>query len=309
MSSVKQDGVADLIKQRVISGLHLGLLSYGERLPSVRDISAEVKADPRVVLAAYRRLEEEGLVVVRERSGVFVAPRKERAGLGRPEAIVDSFVEAFKCGIAPSELPDLLRRCLAQSSRRAVVLECNDDQMFSIAGELRQDFGLEVRTVDLDGSQPVDRRTLELRGADVFITTAFHAAVVNKLSEQYGIPAIVVTMCTELFGGVRQRLEREPVYFVVTDPRFSRKLKRIFVDTPGAANLHVLVNGRDDLSQIPPGAAAYVTRITRKTLGNLTWMKRLIPEAHVFSHESGREILSFIVNTNLHGRSGAVASS
>ena len=297
MPVLKQDSVTEFIKQRVVSGLHLGLLAPGERLPSVRELSAELKADPRVVVAACRRLEKEGLVVVRERSGIFVAPKKSRTEAGPPDLIVDAFVDGFNHGVSPMELPDLMRRSLAPLSRRAMVLECNDDQLFSISGELRRDFGMDVQTFDVTASTS-GTRAVDFQSADVFITTGFHAADAQKLSERYGIPAIVVTMCTDLFAGVRQRLEKEPVYFVVTDPRFARKLQSIFVESNAAANLHVLVNGRDDLSSIPAGVATYVTQITRKALRDLPFVQRLIPEAHVFSPDSAREILSFLVKPN-----------
>ena len=43
----------------------------------------------------------------------------------------------------------------------------------------------------------------------------------------------------------------------------------------------------------------------QKISGQLPLLERLTPEAHVFSHESGREILSFIVNTNLQWDPGS----
>lgn len=311
MGMDKRDAVTEIIRQRVVSEMHLGLIARGSRLPSVRELSREVRANPRVVLAAYQRLEEEGLVEMRERSGIFLAPG--RADF-RPEAadlIVAVLTEAIRKGISPQSFSDVLRRGIAPMSRRAAVLECNGDQLFSVSEELRTDFGFQVHTIDLEAPDGEESRDIQLQRVDVFITTSLHAAEVRKLSDRYGIPSIVVTMCTELFAGVRQRLEHEQVYFVVTDPRFGRKLERIFAETKGAANLRVLVNGRDDLAGIPAGAATYVTRITRKTLGSIPLLDRLIPEAHVFSAESGREILSFLVRSNLleHQAEDVVARS
>jgi GntR family transcriptional regulator/MocR family aminotransferase len=64
--------VAEMLRQRVEAGLHLGTLAPGARLASIRALSAELHASPRLVLAAYRRLAAEGLVQLRNRSGVFV---------------------------------------------------------------------------------------------------------------------------------------------------------------------------------------------------------------------------------------------
>jgi len=201
MPVARCESVAELIKQRVVSGLHLGLLTHGARLPSVRDLSTEVRANPRVVMAAYRQLEAEGLVEVQERSGIFVTPKAKQSRVGRADLVVETLLEGIRHGIPPIELPEIMKRGLARRARRAIVLECNDDQLFSIGEELRHDFGLDVQAVDLNARRVQPMRDLELRSADFFITTSFHAADVRKLSEQHNVPCIVLTMCVELFCG------------------------------------------------------------------------------------------------------------
>jgi hypothetical protein len=42
--------IADRIRQRIVAGLHLGVMREGDRLPSVRALAMEIVADPRVVL-------------------------------------------------------------------------------------------------------------------------------------------------------------------------------------------------------------------------------------------------------------------
>jgi DNA-binding FadR family transcriptional regulator len=69
----RRDEIADTIRQRIISGLHLGTLRPGARLPSTREIAEEFGVAPRTVMAAYRLLEAEGLVDTRRgRGGVRV---------------------------------------------------------------------------------------------------------------------------------------------------------------------------------------------------------------------------------------------
>lgn len=50
-----------------------GILSPGDRLPSVRDLSRREKASPATVVEAYELLKERNLVEARERSGFYVA--------------------------------------------------------------------------------------------------------------------------------------------------------------------------------------------------------------------------------------------
>src|SRR5690606_4633420 len=60
------------LRERIISGLYLGYWRPGERLPSIREIAEAEHVDRKTAAAAYRRLQEEGLVRVRARSGVYL---------------------------------------------------------------------------------------------------------------------------------------------------------------------------------------------------------------------------------------------
>ena len=58
--------------QQVQRALRLGLLSVGDRLPTVKEVAAKVAINPNTVLKAYRELERDGLVKPRPGVGTFV---------------------------------------------------------------------------------------------------------------------------------------------------------------------------------------------------------------------------------------------
>ncbi len=60
------------IVQQVRQAMRLGLLTAGDRLPTVKDVVAKVAINPNTVLKAYRELEHEGLVAARQGVGTFV---------------------------------------------------------------------------------------------------------------------------------------------------------------------------------------------------------------------------------------------
>ncbi len=64
----RRSELADALRRRVVGALSSGSLRRGERLPSAREVAAEIDADPRLVLAAYRILAKEGVVEIRRRS-------------------------------------------------------------------------------------------------------------------------------------------------------------------------------------------------------------------------------------------------
>lgn len=60
--------------QQVQQALLFGILKAGDRLPTVKEVSAQVALNPNTVLRAYRELEHDGLVISRPGLGTFVAP-------------------------------------------------------------------------------------------------------------------------------------------------------------------------------------------------------------------------------------------
>ncbi|HUZ86341.1 MAG TPA: GntR family transcriptional regulator [Candidatus Baltobacterales bacterium] len=59
--------------QQVTHALRLGQLKVGDRLPTVRDVAAQLAINPNTVLKAYRHMEMQGLLESRPGTGVFVA--------------------------------------------------------------------------------------------------------------------------------------------------------------------------------------------------------------------------------------------
>lgn len=60
--------IMDLIKKRIVKGE----LRRGEKLPSVRDLSTELKVNPNTIQRSYHELERENLVFTQRGMGTFV---------------------------------------------------------------------------------------------------------------------------------------------------------------------------------------------------------------------------------------------
>ena len=59
---------------QILSGkIRSGALSPGEKIPSIRDVTAELNVNPNTVAKAYRELELAGLIETRRGMGCFVA--------------------------------------------------------------------------------------------------------------------------------------------------------------------------------------------------------------------------------------------
>ena len=69
-----RSGIAPYMQliQQVRQALRLGVLKEGDKLPTVKEVVAQVAINPNTVSKAYRELEYEGLVTARPGLGTFV---------------------------------------------------------------------------------------------------------------------------------------------------------------------------------------------------------------------------------------------
>lgn len=90
-----------------------GELSEGQKLPSIRKLSEQLKINPRTVIKAYEELDRSGLAVMQQGRGVFVTspqailpPRKRRKAI--ESQVRRLMAEASRLGATPSEVRDIV---------------------------------------------------------------------------------------------------------------------------------------------------------------------------------------------------------
>src|ERR1017187_373961 len=63
--------------QQIKQAMRMGILNVGDKLPTVKEVVAEVAINPNTVMKAYWELEHDGLVEGRQGVGTFVSRRPE----------------------------------------------------------------------------------------------------------------------------------------------------------------------------------------------------------------------------------------
>ncbi|MBA3673151.1 MAG: GntR family transcriptional regulator [Gemmatimonadaceae bacterium] len=294
----RRQEIASALRQRILSQLVLGVSHFGDKLPSVRALAAEYGVNTRVITAVCAELAHEGVVCCRDRSGIYIATPPEN----EPDWMAE-FLAAGVCRGLPAPMTaKFLQRAFTERSLRALVVECNDDQIWSLSDELTRDYGLETEALDLDVLR-CDPSYIPAARCDLIVTTSFHSDIVRPLARRLGVPMVGVTMCTGLFAEVARLLRDREVYFVVTDDRMERKLRRIMAVDDDSVRLHLHVAGRDDLQRIPDDSPVYVTRLTRARLPASSVPGHGIPEARVFSDSSVLELMKVTLRLALTSES------
>lgn len=302
------DDITEILRERIIDQIRAGRIEYGDRLPSARELAVELDADPRTVLAAYHALAEEDLVELRRRSGVYVAARPGPAStlLAPPVRwLVDTLADAIARDIPAPGLAQRLEAATATVTTRAAVLECNRDQLHSLCRELRDDYGIIAEAIELGSFDPDGELPEAVERADLIVSAA-HAEIVKPLAARLGKPWVVTSVRSDLLQRTARLLARGPVYFIVTDPRFAEKLRRLFAPIPGGDNFRALILGRDEIASIPSDATTYIMRLALDRLEGREVPGRLVPPVRIFSPACAREILTVIVRRNIAAAASAV---
>jgi GntR family transcriptional regulator len=106
------------LMEQVKHGIETGALRAGDQLPGIRPLAEELVINPNTVAKAYRELEHEGVIELRQGAGAFVAKNagvakvteKLRAG----QTIVTDAIERLRArGITDDEIRRLVEAELA----------------------------------------------------------------------------------------------------------------------------------------------------------------------------------------------------
>jgi GntR family transcriptional regulator len=111
------------IIDQVLSSIAAGVLSCGDRLPTVRQVAVDLAINPNTVLRAYRELEIRGLIETQQGTGTFIANQKiERSNAEHERALsqlVSEFVSrAGANGFTVQELITALRGLSPETERK-----------------------------------------------------------------------------------------------------------------------------------------------------------------------------------------------
>ncbi|OPX32087.1 MAG: hypothetical protein B1H09_01290 [Gemmatimonadaceae bacterium 4484_173] len=100
--------VYEQLKRQIKLGIVSGEYPQNHRMPSIRQLAAQLTINPNTIAKVYRQLESEGFLHSRTGSGFFVQFEKEHLGITRKKLlaeITDEFVNmVIELGFSPEEL-------------------------------------------------------------------------------------------------------------------------------------------------------------------------------------------------------------
>ncbi|NRB25646.1 PLP-dependent aminotransferase family protein [Shewanella sp.] len=80
------DSLQQQIRQKLVEGILVGSFAPGRKLPSSRKLAQQLKVSRNTVVLVYQSLLDEGYIISRERSGIYVSDEVRRGQVSKPMA-------------------------------------------------------------------------------------------------------------------------------------------------------------------------------------------------------------------------------
>ncbi|MDC2889223.1 GntR family transcriptional regulator [Psychrosphaera algicola] len=78
-----EESLQSQIRRKLVEGILIGAFSAGSKLPSTRVLAKQLEVSRNTVVLVYQTLLDEGYIVSRERSGIYVSEALQQGRVGK----------------------------------------------------------------------------------------------------------------------------------------------------------------------------------------------------------------------------------
>lgn len=164
-----------------------GLLTAGQKLPTVQEMAELLSVARGTVKRAYDELEHKGLLEKMQGRGTFIRYQPANSGSRKEQAMaaIDAMLNQLEgMGLSAAEINIFLnlklrQRAEQESMLKVAVLECNPENLSSLAEQLRPIPRLDLYTYLAESIEQYPYKLGE--DMDLIVTTATHAAFLEKV--------------------------------------------------------------------------------------------------------------------------------
>ena len=176
---------------QIRAAVRKGVLTAGQQLPTVQDVSCDLSIAKGTIKRAYDELEREGIVEKIQGRGTFVCYRPQATGSRKDQAMaaIDEMLDKLEAiGFTPAEVSiylDLKLRQRAQEEQRIrlAVVECNTENLTRMSEQLRRIDHVELYSYLLSTIREYPYNLAE--DTDLIVTTATHADELESLLSEH----------------------------------------------------------------------------------------------------------------------------
>lgn len=179
------------LKKQIMKQIQKGNVKIGSKMPTERELAAQLNVSRNTVSSAYKELEQQGIIKSYQGKGTFV---EEEARIWKHNDLKDkiskfidlALEEAVEAGIETEEFLELVhervdKKRILMDKLVAVYAECNIEQAKMFSEELSKRCNMNVIPLTISDFKEMKPKTVEIiNSSQVIITTFNH---VNEITE------------------------------------------------------------------------------------------------------------------------------
>lgn len=214
-----------------------GLLTAGQRLPTVAELTEMLQIARGTVKRAYDELEIAGLIEKVQGRGTFVRYQPQSSGSRKEQAMaaIDSMLNSLEdMGLSAAEINIFLslklrERSEEESSVKVAVIECNPENLSQMSEQLRHINGVDLYSYMLDNIKEYPYTISE--DFDLIVTTSSHADFLeNVLPEKKRVARVALRPSARFLSHIIKLRAGKNLGIIGYSRRFS-ELLRFTADT------------------------------------------------------------------------------
>lgn len=250
------------VKKQIMNMIRNGELKVGTKIPTERVLSERLGVSRNTVSAAYKELEQEGILKSYQGRGTFVTeeanPWREQNIKEKIIKFVDlGFEEALETGMDADEFLEIVNQRVKEkkemmSKITAVYVECNQEQSRMFSKQLSERANLNVVPLTIKDIKEMSSETKKiLEMAQVIIATFNHVNEIVELTKGLDKDIIGVAINPDLETIVK--IARFPIdtnfAFICMSKEFMFKVRGA-LEKAGLGNLNIVYTNTYDKNEL-----------------------------------------------------------
>lgn len=250
------------VKKQIMDLIRNGSLKVGNKMPTERELSENLKISRNTVSMAYKELEQEGILKSYQGRGTFVA---EEAKPWKAHGIKDKIIkfvdlgleEALEIGMDVDEFLEVVEKRVKEkkehmSKMTAVYVECNVEQAKMFSQQLSRSTNMNIIPLTLPDLTKMDKETVEtIEKSQVIIATFNHVNEVKELTRSFNRDVLGIAINPDL--GTIVRIARYPddvkFGFICISEEFKFKIRGA-LEEAGLGNMNIMYSNTQNEEEL-----------------------------------------------------------
>ena len=250
------------VKKEIMNLINRGKLKVGERMPTERELSENLKVSRNTISTAYDELEQEGVLKSYQGRGTFVAeeanPWKVQNIRQKIMKFIDlGFEEAIESGMDANEFLEIVIQRVREKKKlmskiTAVYVECNIEQSRMFSKQIMESTNMNVIPFTLDDIRDITDSTREIiERSQVIIATFNHVNEVVKLTKKFKkeIIGVAINVNLETIVKIARYPKDTRFAFICISNEFMFKA-RAALEKAGLGNINIQFTNSTDERKI-----------------------------------------------------------